>query len=111
MCTVFMIASSISANLSLLVCWLCVLRNMYLHLEPYFGKWHKRYKPFLFVLIISGANIMDYLSRGWSMEYHICFSIPKCSYWSVVLKSSVCHLGKPCITPVFKMASKMAAIS
>ena len=60
---------------------------------------------------ISGANIMGYLSRGWSMEYHICFYIPKCSYWSVVLKSSVCHLCKPCITPVFKMASKMAAIS
>ena len=54
---------------------------------------------------------MGYLSRGWSMEYHICFYISKCSYWSVVLKSSVCHLGKPCITPVFKMASKMAAVS
>ena len=44
------------------------------------------------------------------MEYHICFYIPKCSYWSVVLKSSVCHHGKPCITPVFKMAYKMAAV-
>ena len=60
---------------------------------------------------ISGANIMGYLSRGWSVEYHICFYIPKCSSWSVVLKSSVCHLGKPCITPVFKMAFKMASIS
>ena len=30
-------------------------------------------------------------------------------YRSVVFKSSVCHLGKPCITPVFKMASKTAA--
>ena len=28
---------------------------------------------------------------------------------SVVFKSSVCHLGKPSITPVFKMASKTAA--
>ena len=54
---------------------------------------------------------MGYLSRGWSMEYQICFYIPRGSSWSVVLKSSVCHLGKPCITPVFKMASKMAAIS
>ena len=31
---------------------------------------------------------MGYLSMGWSMEYHICFHIPKCSYWSVVLESS-----------------------
>ena len=27
----------------------------------------------------------------------------------LVFKSSVCHLGKPGITPVFKMASKTAA--
>ena len=32
-----------------------------------------------------------------------------CLQWSVVFKSSVCHLGKPCITPVFKMVSKTAA--
>ena len=37
-----------------------------------------------------------------SAEYHI-------SSWSLVSKSSVCHLGKPVITPVFKMASKTAA--
>ena len=43
------------------------------------------------------------------MEYHICYYISKCSSWPVVFKSSVCHLGKPGITPVFKMASKMAA--
>ena len=54
---------------------------------------------------------MGYLSKGWSMEYHICFYIPKWLSWSVILKSSVCHLGKPCVTPVFKMVSKMAAIS
>ena len=32
----------------------------------------------------------------------------KCSSWPTVFKSSVCHLGKPGITPVFKMASKTA---
>ena len=49
------------------------------------------------------------LSRGLSTEYHICYYISKCSSWPVVFKSSVCHLGKPGITPVFKMTSKMAA--
>ena len=34
--------------------------------------------------------------------------ILKCSSWPVVFKSSVCHHGKPGITPVFKMASKTA---
>ena len=28
--------------------------------------------------------------------------------WHVVLKSSICHFGNPCITPAFKMASKMS---
>ena len=53
------------------------------------------------------------LSLGFYTEYHICCytRISKCSSWSVVLKSSVFHLGKPGITPVFKMAPKMAAIS
>ena len=44
----------------------------------------------------------------WSTEYYICYYVSNCSSWSVVFKSSVCHLGKPGITPVFKMASKMA---
>ena len=57
----------------------------------------------------SGANAWGYLSRGWSAEYHICYYIPKYSSWSVDFKSSVYHLGKPCITLVFKMASKTAA--
>ena len=43
------------------------------------------------------------------MEYHICYYTSKCSSWPVVFKSSVCHFGKPGITPVFKMASKTAA--
>ena len=43
------------------------------------------------------------------MEYHIRYYISNYSSWSIVFKSSVCHLGKPGITPVFKMASKTAA--
>ena len=57
----------------------------------------------------SGANTWGYLSRGWSTEYNIFYHISKCSSWPVVFKSSVCHVGKPGITPVFKMASKAAA--
>ena len=57
----------------------------------------------------SGANTCGYLSKGWSTEYHMCYYISKYSCWTVDFKSSVCHLGKPGITPVFKMASKMAA--
>ena len=45
----------------------------------------------------------------WSTEYHICHYVSKCSSGSVVFKSSVCHLGKPCINPVFKMAPKTVA--
>ena len=45
----------------------------------------------------------------WSTEYHICYYVSNCSSWSVVFKSSVCHLVKPGKTPVFKMASKMTA--
>ena len=45
----------------------------------------------------------------WSTEYHICYYVSNCSSWCVVFKSNVCHLGKLGITPVFKMASKMAA--
>ena len=44
-----------------------------------------------------------------STEYNICYYVSTCSSWSVVLILSVCHLGKPCITPVFKMPSKTAA--
>ena len=57
---------------------------------------------------ISGANTWVWLSRGWSTENHICYYISKCSSWPIVFKSSVCHLGKTGITPVFKMASKTA---
>ena len=60
-------------------------------------------KPF------SGANIWGYLSRGLSTEYHIWYYTSKCSSCPVVFKSSFCHLGKPGITTVFKMASKTAA--
>ena len=60
-------------------------------------------------VVKSGANTWGYISRGWSTDYHICNFISKCSSWSVVFKSSVYHLGKPGITPVFKMASKTAA--
>ena len=35
--------------------------------------------------------------------------LSKYSSWLVLFKSSVCHLGKPGITPVFKMASKTEA--
>ena len=28
----------------------------------------------------------------WSTEYHICYYVSNCSSWSVVFKSSVCHL-------------------
>ena len=34
----------------------------------------------------------------WSSEYHIYYYTSKCSSWSVVFKSSDCHLGKPGIT-------------
>ena len=57
----------------------------------------------------SEANTWGYLSRGWSTEYHICYYISKCSSWSVVYKSSICHFGKSDITPIFKMASTTAA--
>ena len=43
------------------------------------------------------------------MENHFCYYVSNCSSWSVVFRSSVCHLGKPGITPVFKMESKMDA--
>ena len=56
----------------------------------------------------NGANTRGYLSRGKSTEYHICYYISKWSSWPIVFKSSICHLGKPGITPVFKMASKTA---
>ena len=49
-------------------------------------------------LFLSGANLMGYLSRGWSTECNICFHISKWSSGSLVIKFSVCHLGKPCIT-------------
>ena len=42
----------------------------------------------------SGANILGYLSRGWSTEYHICYYVSKCLSWSVVFRSCVCHLDK-----------------
>ena len=58
--------------------------------------------------LVSGAKTWEYLSRGWSTEYHICYYTPKCSSWPVVFKSSICYLGKHGITPVFKMASKTA---
>ena len=45
----------------------------------------------------------------WSTEYQFCYYVSNCSSWSVVFKSSVCHLGKSGITPVFKMASKTVA--
>ena len=45
----------------------------------------------------------------WSTEYHICYYVSNCSSWSVVFKPSIFQLGKPGITPVFKMASKTAA--
>ena len=45
----------------------------------------------------------------WSKEYHICYFISNCLSSSVFFKPSVCHVGKPGITPVFKMASKTAA--
>ena len=45
----------------------------------------------------------------WSTEYHICYYVSNCSSRSVVFKSSVCHLGKPGIITLFKMASKTAA--
>ena len=57
----------------------------------------------------SGANTWGYISRGWSTEYHICYYISKCSSWPVVFKIKRLPLGKPGITPVFKMASKTAA--
>ena len=44
-----------------------------------------------------------------STEHNICFYTSRYSFESVVFKSSVCHLCKPCITPVFKMAPKTAA--
>ena len=59
-------------------------------------------------MLSGGANTWGSLSRGWSTEYHIPYYISKCLSWPVVFKSSICHLGKPGITPVFKMASKMA---
>ena len=43
------------------------------------------------------------------MEYHICYYVSKCLSWPIVFKSSVSYFGKPDITPVFKMTSKMAA--
>ena len=45
----------------------------------------------------------------WSAEYHSCYYVSKRSSWSVVFKLIVCHLGKLCIIPVFKMASKTVA--
>ena len=60
--------------------------------------------------------------NGWACAVEICHDgmledtnsldgahILKCLSWPVVFKSSVCHLGKPCITSIFKMASKTAA--
>ena len=40
-----------------------------------------------------------------------CYYTPKCSSWSIVFKSSICQLGKHCISPVFKMASKKASVT
>ena len=68
-----------------------------------------KYRLFPLINAIKWSKYLGLSFKGWSTEYHICYYISKCSSWSVVFKSSVCHLGKPGITPVFKMASKMAA--
>ena len=66
-------------------------------------KWHKRnwYKT---CGLSEKWKVLLYAFLFFFVGY-----ISKCSSWPVVSKSKLCHLGKPGLTPVFKMASKTAA--